>query len=283
MLTETAHAKLNLGLAVTARRGDGFHELDTLFARIGLADELSVEATPGSFSLELQVPDDLPGADLLDSSDNLVLRAARSFREAGGTGGASFRLTKRIPLAAGLGGGSSDAAAALRLMARLYPEEALRLDLPALARELGSDVPFFLSGHRAARGRGRGERLDPVEVPQRAVVLANPGVTVSAGEAYGWLQNFSRRQSPEQLVAALAAGQEPRWQNALQAGVTRERKEVRQVIAELRELGLQGVLMSGSGPTCFGLAADIETARLVAQELKARQQGWWVLASEVGV
>lgn len=282
MITESAFAKVNLGLAVTARRGDGFHELDTIFARLTLADELHAEAAE-DFTLSLQVDPGLPGARTLPAGDNLVLQAAREFSAATGAAGAHFRLTKRIPVAAGLGGGSADAAAALRLLARLYPREAEAADLPALARYLGSDVPFMLLDTAAARGRGRGERLDPLELPQRHIVLANPLVPVSAADAYAWLQNFSRRQPVERIVDALRDFEEPRWQNALQAGVTREVPAMREVLAELRSEGLQGVLMSGSGSTGFGLAFDDAEAQRAAAAVSARRPDWWVAVDAVGV
>lgn len=282
MLTEQARAKLNLGLAVTARRGDGFHELDTIFALLTLADELS--AVPAAEpELELTAATDLPGAATVGTADNLVMRAARAFMAATGSGGAHFSLVKRIPAGAGLGGGSADAAAALRLMARLYPEHAQAADLPALALSLGSDVPFMYSGAVAARGRGRGERLEPLHVPERHVVLANPASTVSSGEAFGWLQSFSRRLDLAAIQEALEQGSEPRWPNALMPGVSREVREVRAVISALRDLGLQGVIMSGSGPTCFGLAADGQAAQAAVRQLQEAWPDWWVHADRVGV
>lgn len=282
MLTERAAAKLNLGLAVTARRGDGFHEIDTVFAQLQLADELQAGPAEDGFSLSVTTADGLPGADSLQDGDNLVLRAARAFGEASGVAGASFRLDKRIPVAAGLGGGSADAAAALRLLARLYPDEAAAINLQALARELGSDVPFQLLGVKAAHGRGRGERLEPVSLAHRQVVLVNPGVSVPVADAYGWLQTFSRRLQLPAISAALGAGEEPRWQNALQAGVSRVVPEVRTALAELRGEELTGVLMSGSGPTCFGVAADREAAERAAKNIRSRQPGWWVHTDSIG-
>lgn len=283
LLTEPAAAKLNLGLAVTARRGDGFHELDTIFARLELADELSARrSSTAESSLELTVEPGLPGSDRLDPATNLVLEAAKLFRTATGSGGAEFRLHKRIPIAAGLGGGSADAAAALRLLARLYPVEAAAADLPQLARQLGSDVPFMLLGALAARGRGRGERLEPLQLPQRAVVLTNPGGTVSAGDAFAALQTFSRRLQVQDIISALSLGEPPRLLNALQPGVSRSVPEVRTGLAELRAEGLHGVLMSGSGPTCFGLAADDAAAERAAANIRSRQPGWWVWTDRIG-
>lgn len=280
-LTVPAHAKINLGLGVIARRGDGFHELDTIFARLQLHDLLSAESTGTAESnLQVNVPDPLPGSELLDAGeDNLVLRAASLYQERTGSPGALFTLSKRIPLAAGLGGGSADAAAALQLLDRLHPAGA---DLPALARELGSDVPFMLSGWNAARGRGRGERLEQLELPRRTVLLANPLVPVSSREAYSELQNFSRRLDPAAISAALADGSNPRYVNALQSGVTRTRPKIRATLLALRAVGLEGVLLSGSGATCFGLARDDQHAAAAASQLQAEQPGWWVHVDAVG-
>lgn len=282
MLTEAAHAKLNLGLAVTARRGDGFHEIDTIFARLSLADTLAAERRTDGFSLRVSHSADSQGGEELLSADNLVLRAAHAFAGQTGVPGAAFLLSKRIPVAAGLGGGSADAAAALRLLARLYPAEAAGADLAALAVQLGSDVPFQLLDLTVAHGRGRGERLSPLTLPRRHVVLANPGVAVSAADAYDWLQTFSRRLQPAAISEALEGSLEPRWQNALQAGVSREVSEVRTALSELRAEGLRGVLMSGSGPTCFGLADDREAAERAAANIRSRQPDWWVHVDKVG-
>lgn len=277
-----AHAKINLGLGVIARRGDGFHELDTIFARLQLHDLLSAEsiASAGESSLQVSMPEPLPGGDLLDAGNhNLVLRAAKLYQERTGSPDAAFILTKRIPLAAGLGGGSADAAAALQLLDQLHPAGA---DLPLLARELGSDVPFFLTGWSAARGRGRGERLEQLGLPRRTVVLANPLVPVSSEEAYADLQNFSRRLNPAAISAALASGTNPRYVNALQSGVTRTRPQIRAVLLALRAAGLEGVLLSGSGATCFGFAHDEQHATEAALQLRTEQPGWWVHIDAVG-
>lgn len=287
MTSELARAKLNLGLAVTTRRGDGYHELDTIFALIGLADVL--EAAPADeLRLRVETAAGLPGAELLgtaeDGSDpagNLVLRAAEAYMHATGCDAAAFTLTKRIPVAAGLGGGSADAAAALRLMTRMHPPAA-PVDLQPLALRLGADVPFMLSGMPAAHGRGRGERLAPLELPRRAVVLANPGVTVSAAEAYGELQNYSRRLKIGEIVTALEERSEPRWLNALQSGVVRTRPAIRQALSELRAEGLAGVLLSGSGATCFGIAEDETHAAGAVAAIRARNPGWWLHADVLG-
>lgn len=295
---ERAPGKVNLGLAVLTRRGDGFHELETLFARLDLADEvaatllpdrpgvaeLAVEAAPyagapGWFALSVEA--------LPVGPENLVVRAAQAYlaawseRTGEAAPGVRLRLTKRLPVAAGLGGGSSDGAAALRALTTLLPAPD-GLELPQLALGLGSDVPFFLSGAAAALARGRGERLTPLEAPRLHLVLAKPELTVSAAEAYGALVGFTGRLRHEEALAALERAEEPGWRNGLQAGVMRSYPEVRQLMAELRALGLRGVLMSGSGPTCFGVATGAEAAEEAAAELRSRRPDLWVQAARTG-
>lgn len=277
-----APAKLNLGLHVVAKRGDGFHEIDSLFARLDLADEVAAWPVPEGVGGEVLVDDPrLAREPLRMDDDNLMVRAARAYLAAAGApGGVRLRLRKRIPLAAGLGGGSSDAAATLRALARLRPAP---VDLPALAARLGSDVPFFLLDAPAARVRGRGERLEPVALPPRHVVLVNPGVAVSAAEGYAALQAFTARLPLEEVRAALREGTEPPYRNALQPGVTRAHPEVRAALDALRRAGLTGVLMSGSGATCFGLAADAAAAEAAAARLAAARPDWWVRAAVAAV
>lgn len=277
-----AAAKINLGLHVVAKRGDGFHEIDSLLARLDLADEVEVVRAGAGVGGEVAFADErLAREPLAMDERNLMVRAARAYLAAAGEpGGAVLRVRKRIPLAAGLGGGSSDAAATLRALARLYPSS---VELAPLAARLGSDVPFFLLDAPAARARGRGERLEPLELPTRWVVLANPGVGVGAGDAYGALQTFSARLPLVEVRAALAEGLEPPYRNALQAGVALAHREVREALAALRGEGLKGVLMSGSGATCFGLAPSGAEAEAAAARLRAAHPSWWVTAARAGV
>ena len=294
--TETAHAKVNLGLAVIARRGDGFHEIETLMARISLADEVRVRlaGTPGvtfEASYEAGAASAVrDGAALPTGSENLAVRAAEAYltaRRARATRsaevGVHIALAKRIPIAAGLGGGSSDAAAVLRALAALLPSE---VDVDRLARDLGSDVPFFLLDTDLAVARGRGERLTPLEASVdrggRRWVLVNPGFGVSAREAYEALVGFSPRLRVERVLARLDAGEDPGWSNALQPGVLRLRPQVREVLAAMRDAGLRGVVMSGSGPTCFGLAGDEREADSVAAALGVAHPAWWTSTVAVG-
>lgn len=265
-----AHAKLNLGLSVVARRFDDYHEIDTVFVRLELCDSLTI--TPEARGVQLRVA----GATLPSGQENLAYRAAEAYLQAAGEPrGVRIELEKRIPVASGLGGGSSDAAAVLRALAALYPAE---LELPRLAKSLGSDVPFFLADISAARGRGRGERLTPLTLPTLHAVLVNPGIAVSAGEAYQHLKTFSGWLEPETMIARLQAGDDPKLLNALQPGVLRLYPEIRQALQVLRKAALRGVLMSGSGSTCFGLAQSAEHAEQAAQEIARTHREWWVRA-----
>lgn len=263
-----AHAKVNLGLSVLAKRGDGYHEVDTLMARISLHDDVRLE--PIASGIELEVHGEGVPAD----GTNLAYQAAERYLEAAeAPGGVRLTLEKRIPVAAGLGGGSSDAAAVLRALADLYPSE---VDLLELAKTLGADVPFFVQDVPAARARGRGEKLTPVTLPALHLLLANPGFAVSTKEAYAALQTFSPRLDLERLLTRLREGAEPGYLNALQPGVLALKPAIREVLTALRELGLRGVLMSGSGATCFGLARSEADAVRLAEELQRTHPGWWV-------
>jgi len=209
--------------------------------------------------------------------ENLVVRAIRTYLDAiDHPGGVQVDLEKRIPIAAGLGGGSSDAATALVGAARLYPAA---IDLAPLALDIGSDVPFFLQGAVAARARGRGEKLTPVHLPSLSIVLVNPGVAVSAADAYSRLQNFTSRMDLETILERLDDGEEPSLRNALQPGVMLTHSVVRDALMALRDHDLRGVLMSGSGATCLGLAANDEEAARVAADVSEEHPDWWVAAT----
>lgn len=263
-----AHAKVNLGLDVVARRSDGYHDIDTLFVRLELHDTLRLEARERGIVLEIE------GADLPNNTSNLAYRAAQRYlEEAGRPEGVAIHLQKRIPIAAGLGGGSSDAAAVLRGLAELLPAE---VNLVSLARDLGSDVPFFVQNVPAARGQGRGERLTPVALPRLQLVLINPGVEVSAKEAYEGLQTFGTGLELVHIIERLHVGEEPGYYNTLQEDVVAHKPMIDEVLAALRNAGLRGVLMSGSGATCFGLASSPAHAKRVAAGLEDVQPGWWV-------
>ena len=276
MLSERAPAKLNLGLHVLRRRPDGFHDLATVFLPIGWADRLAAEPA-ATVSLACSDP------ALPTDERNLVVRAALALREwAGVERGARLRLTKRVPYGAGLGGGSSDAAAALRLLARLWS-----LDVPddaraALALDLGSDVPFFLDG-APALASGRGERLTPLlgadGGPYRCpfwLVVVVPPVHVSTARAYG-LVTPSDRDRPD-LGAAVRSNDLGRWQaevaNDFQAPVEAAHVAVRDVRLALLDAGAGYASLSGSGSAVFGAFETEATARAAAAALAPSCRVW---------
>ena len=269
-----AYAKVNLGLSVLGRRSDGFHDVDTLLVRLELCDTLTLNPSEKGVRLELT------GADIDASPEqNLAYRAAELYlRKAGVTGGVEIRLEKRIPVAAGLGGGSADAGAVLRGLKQLYP---VNVDILMLAAELGSDVPFFTADLGAARATGRGEVLGLLAVPELQLVLVNPGVGVSAGDAYRRLEKLTEPLELEAILRQLARNEEPDYVNALTSGVVGLEPVIGEVLAVLRQTGLKGVLMSGSGSTCFGIAASQREAQLIVATLQEAYPEWWVLATQM--
>lgn len=282
-----APAKINLSLWVLGRRADGYHELDGVMARLTLADGLRCEAPEVEGGAVVDRLERVPsGVDAwLDRTplplqgDNLVLRAVARYREAAAQRGVRvpelrWVLVKRIPVAAGLGGGSSDAAAALRLLATRYPAGVA---LAPLAAALGSDVPFFLQASPAARARGRGERLEPVLVPPQPLVLVNPGVGVSAADAYRWWDPAAARAVPAQRASWWLG---PDLVNDLEPGVAARVPAVAATLATLREVWDGPSLMTGSGATCFALAPDVDAAEVLAEQLRrVLPPGAWVTVS----
>ncbi|GAA5513767.1 4-diphosphocytidyl-2-C-methyl-D-erythritol kinase [Deinococcus carri] len=267
--TYFAPAKVNLGLSVRGLRQGGYHELHSIMVPLTVGDELDI-APADTLTLRVE------GADLPADGHNLVYRAARAYLDAAGQpSGAAITLRKRLPLASGLGGGSSDAATTLMALARLYPAS---VHLPTLALTLGADVPFFLLG-QAALAEGVGEVLTPLPVPRVPLVLVNPGVEVSARDAYTWLDEeeaFTPPLDVEGILAALTSRHEVPFHNALQDPVAARHAPIREALTALADTGLRSPLMSGSGATCFALAENDDQAHAAARTIQARQPGWWV-------
>ncbi|SMB88768.1 4-(cytidine 5'-diphospho)-2-C-methyl-D-erythritol kinase [Deinococcus hopiensis] len=266
--TYFAPAKVNLGLSVRELRADGYHALQSIMVPLTVGDELLI-APAAELTLTVE------GADL-PTEQNLVFRAARAYLNAAGvTDGAAITLRKRLPLASGLGGGSSDAATSLMALARLYPSD---VPLPELALKLGADVPFFLLG-QAALAEGVGEVLTPLPVPHVPLVLVNPRVEVSAADAYAWLdaeEEFTPELNVERILAALTNGGEVPYLNALQDPVVARHAPIRTALSVLASAGLRSPLMSGSGATCFALADNDEEAHAAARAIAALHPDWWV-------
>ncbi len=273
-----AHAKINLGLAVMARRRDGYHDIDTVFQTVSLADGVTLESGGGAVSL------DVSGIPVPGGAENLACRAAVAVREQRGCPGVRIRLEKRIPVGAGLGGGSADAAAVLVGMNELFKLGLSGADLEKLALSLGSDVPFLIGGG-TAHGRGRGEKLEKLPALRGVCfVLVTPGFEVSAGDAYRWAR-IGLTQRGEFTKLRCSAIQEGNvrglvqaLRNDLEAGVVCVYPEVATVREALLETDVLGAVMSGSGPTVVGIADSEEVAEVVASRLSGR--GWTIHVAE---
>lgn len=271
-----APAKINLTLHVTGRRADGYHLLDSLVAFADVGDRISAEAGDG---LSLAVDGPMAG-DLPAGADNLVLGAARLI---GGERppGARLRLTKRLPVASGIGGGSADAAAALRVLARLWN---LPLPGPAAAAGLGADVPVCLAS-RPGRMRGIGELVAPVPpLPPAWLVLANPRRAVPTPAIFRTLDARDNPAMPDPLPDLSGfdalAGFLARCRNDLESPARALEPAIGDVLAALRgTVGCAIARMSGSGATCFGLYAGSRPARAAAAAIRAGHPGWWVVAA----
>jgi 4-diphosphocytidyl-2-C-methyl-D-erythritol kinase len=285
-LTTRAPAKVNLTLHILGRRADGYHELESLVAFAGAGDTLTL--IPGE-PLSLAVSG--PTASAAGTPDkNLVLKAVRNLLERHDrleTG--AFRLTKRLPAAAGIGGGSSDAAAALRLLARLND---LSLDHPAVldaARTTGADVPVCLHGCSRFM-RGVGERLGmPLRLPRLFTVLVNPGVSLETAKVFQALGleagHRTKGKHPEvesgldleELLSRLA-----RARNDLEPPALTLAPSVGEALAILSKTpGCRLARMSGSGATVFGLFDDCAGAAAAARLIRSARPGWWVKGSSL--
>ena len=280
MIRVEAPAKLNLYLHVTGRRADGYHELDSLVSFAALADTL--EIAPAD-TLALTVSG--PFAAALDAGDNLAIRAAAALAERlGRPADVRIALHKRIPVAAGLGGGSADAAAVLRGLARMWRLGAEQAgDIREVALGLGADVPVCLHS-RAAYMAGIGEALSaPPRLPACAVVLVNPGVPVPTGSVFAARRGpFSApgrfHESPQNAVALADLLHTRR--NDLEPPARAQAPEIDQVLARLAAApGCLLARMSGSGGTCFGLFADEAAAADAAGAIGREHPAWWVQAT----
>lgn len=267
-ITVHAPAKINLCLHVTGQRADGYHLLDTLVAFCTVGDVLTLR--PGPLSLALCGPE---AAALSAEPDNLILRAARMMGAE-----AAITLDKRLPVASGLGGGSADAAAALRGLARLTGRP-----LPGAVETLGADVPMCLAA-RPARVRGIGERLTPVRLPALHLVLVNPRVPVATPAVFAALERRDGRGLPEPLPDWPDAAALVTWlagtRNDLEPPARRQAPAIAEALTALE--GALFARMSGSGATCFGIFGDAAQARAAADDIRRARPGWWVVATQTG-
>ena len=284
---EHAPAKVNLTLAVIGRRADAYHDIESLVAFATVGDTLTL--TPGrELALTVRGPTARAAGPL---ADNLVIKAARALAErVNGLKWGRFVLSKRLPAAAGIGGGSSDAGAALRLLAGA---NRLTLDDPRLqevAGAVGADVPVCLDP-RARMMRGRGEILsEPLAVPRLPAVLANPGVALSTRAVFAKLvftagcgPRSARASKPVLLDGDGYLSYLSSQSNDLEAPASAIEPAVGETLAALRAIsGCRLARMSGSGATCFALFHSTRAAAAAAKALRERHPDWWIRATTVG-
>lgn len=268
-MRETAYAKLNLALHVRARELDGYHRIETAFAFAEDGDRLSVEEGDG---IRLRVVGPFAGA--LAEGDNLVLTAAHALREKFGVGaGADLTLDKRLPVASGIGGGSADAAAALRLLLRWWRLEPPDDAVVEIARGLGADVPACLYS-RTARGEGRGDRLEFEDygIAGAPLLLVNPGVELSTRAVF---ERWDGRDGGP-------LGEPRSGRNDLEAPARGLVPEIGEALDSLAALGTAAMArMSGSGATCFALFHNIEDRDEASRRIADRHPRWWRLATRL--
>ncbi len=276
-----AHAKINLDLRVLGTRADGFHELRTVFQAVSLHDVIECAEHDGPLTLAC----DAPGVPL--DRGNLVWRAAealwRAARRTGPVHGVAIRLQKNIPVQAGLGGGSANAAATLMALARLWRIPVRAAQLTDVAATLGADVPFFLSGGTAL-GLGRGDEVYPLaDLPRHWIVLLVPGFGVSSADAYHWYdveRDLGRgpAERQPQHVPGPWPSRAAQMINDLEGPIARHYPEIDQMRTALRRAGALAAAMSGSGSTVFGLFQKRGDALSAVEQLSGF--GWRVLLTE---
>ena len=276
-------AKVNLALDVLGKRSDGYHEIATVMQAVDLFDRLALESA-------LEISLEVDGAALPTDEGNLIVRAALSLRRAAGVDrGARILLRKRIPVAAGLGGGSSDAAATLWGLNRLWNLRWSRAQLSEVAVQIGMDVPFFLAGGPAV-GTGRGEQLQrvPGAGGGYALVLVNPRLPLSTQEVYGrvpagWsaeptgtrnVMAALQTRNASRVAAALA--------NHLEALVAPSLPVIGRMKAALIAAGALGAAMSGSGPTVFGMARSLDHAKQIRSRVSRADWDCWAVRTHSG-
>lgn len=280
-LTEPAPAKVNLALHVTGRRRDGYHLLDTLVVFTEAGDSVRVATRPrDEFTIHGRF-----GGGLSANADNLVPRARELFRKMhpeGGQTAVSIVLDKNLPVASGVGGGSSDAAATLRALHRLHGMAADDTKLAEAALALGADLPMCLAA-RTLRAQGVGEIIEPVRGwPSLDLVLVNPGVAVATPSVFAGLdqrENPPLPELPERPDSAAILSWLESSRNDLEASALSVAPVIGEALGALRSSGAALARMSGSGATCFGLFTSQEAARRAAEKIAAAQPSWYVEAT----
>lgn len=273
-------AKINLTLAITGRAENGYHLLDMLMQNVELSDTVRVEKAE-----DITVESNL--FYLPSDRRNIAYKMAeRFFRETGIRGGAAIRITKRIPVAAGLAGGSGNGAAVLKGLNRLYETGLTLGDMQRIAFPVGSDIPFCLAGG-AARVRGMGEIVEPVRgLPPCTVLLVKPGFSIATEAAYKAFDRIRPEKTPdtEAMLSALERADLPeigkQLSNHLEETARRDYPEIREIEEILLRRGALGASMSGSGPTVFGIFRERSTAEDAAASMRERWRDVFCVSPE---
>jgi 4-diphosphocytidyl-2-C-methyl-D-erythritol kinase len=277
-----APAKINLFLHVGERRSDGYHELESLVVFADVGDELLIEPAK-SFSLALDGPF---GGKLANEQDNLIAKAARALgAKAGRSPDVRITLTKNLPVASGIGGGSADAAATLRGLVQFWDIKMPQPELHVIAETLGSDVPACLLSETLWM-TGRGEGIEPVPgLPPAPLVLVNPGVAVSTARIFANLKNcvgIGQAAKPKADLSVLAlADYFKSNRNDLEKPAREIAPAIDEVLQAISHSGALRTRMSGSGATCFGLFADDKSAEAAAAKIAEDHPDWWVKKARI--
>lgn len=277
-----APAKVNLTLHVTGQREDGYHLLDSLVVFADVGDDIAATTGP-----ELSLTLSGPGTEGVPTDDsNLVMRAANTLRIARSVEqGATISLHKYLPVAAGIGGGSSDAATTLKLLAKLWDVDPFPIDAPEVLA-LGADVPVCLRGTRPTRMSGIGDVLaDIPDLPEAAIVLVNPRVAVPTGFVFKGL-TFKTNRAMQPIPEGMDFEDFALWlsqqRNDLQEPAEQIAPEITQTLNKLQSMPQVAFAgMSGSGATCFGLVKNMSDARYVARALQLGFPNWWVAPGNI--
>jgi len=282
-----APGKINLGLRIVGRRPDGYHELESLFAPLDLGDDVEVAVSEAT-TLEVEIKLEGASEAIPANATNLAHRAAKAFAEAAGLKcRIELRIEKRLPVGAGLGGGSSDAGAVLRALCDFFPGALDGTRLAELALELGADVPFFLDP-RPARVSGIGERLEALDgLPSLPVLLANPGVALATADVFrtfAAIQPALTKSAHDRTIRPLSGATGPGWaftgatglslENDLEPIAIRLCPPIARLQRQIRAAGAQAVGMSGSGATVFGLFESAEAAERALEETAFEAPVW---------
>lgn len=267
-----AYAKINLSLDVVRRREDGYHDLEMIMQQIGICDIIRVEETEGS---EIEISAD--GGNIPTDSDNIVYKISYTLKERFNIGkGVRIHIEKNIPVAAGLAGGSTDAAAVMMILNEIWNLDMDKDEMTDIAKNIGADIPFFFYG-KTALAEGIGEKITPLsDFSGRKILLVNPGVPVNTGHVYKNLklnENLKRPDNKE-LIEFIENGETQKlaenMANVLESVTIAEHPVIDEIKKEMMDCGALGSMMSGSGPTVFGIFDKDSTIETAYEKMKEK-------------